>query len=124
MDDFKLLLKTTINPSLSNRSKLSIKPQSSISTLYGTIKDHKDNMPLRPIGTAFNSLTLGAENYINNLLSPLRKTCTYAIKSQVEFKNEFLKIKPIFDSNKHEVFTLDVNSLFPNINNTRTVNFI
>ena len=35
-----------------------------------------------------------------------------------------MKFKPIFDSNKHEVFTLDVNSLFPDINNTRTVNFI
>ena len=35
-----------------------------------------------------------------------------------------LKIKPFFDPKKHEIFTLDVISLFPNINNTRTINFI
>ena len=57
-------------------------------------------------------------------MSPLRKTCTYAIKSQVEFKSEFLKVQSIFDSRDHEIFTLDVQSLFPNINNTRTFNFI
>ena len=45
--DFKNLLKTTINPSLSNKSKLSIKPQPSISSLYGKVKDHKINYPLR-----------------------------------------------------------------------------
>ena len=50
--------------------------------------------------------------------------CTYAIKSQVEFKNEMLKIRPIFDPSKHEIFSLDVISLFPNINNTRTINYI
>jgi hypothetical protein len=69
-------------------------------------------------------MTLGAENFINNFLSSLGKTCTYAINSQVEFKNEFLKFQPIFDSRIHKIFTFDVNSLFPNINNTRTVNFI
>ena len=44
-NNFKHLLKTTINPSLGNISKLSIKPQSSISSLYGTVKDHKQNLP-------------------------------------------------------------------------------
>ena len=72
MAEFKNLLKTTINPSLGNISKLSIKPQSTISTLYGTVKDHKPNLPIRPIGTAFDSMTLGAENYISKLLAPLR----------------------------------------------------
>jgi hypothetical protein len=124
MGNFKLLLKNTINKSLRNISQLTIKPQMSISTLYGTVKDHKPNFPLRPIGTSYDSLTLGAEKYINNLLSPLRKNCTYAIKSQIEFKNEFLKIKPQFDPQKHEIFSLDVNSLFPNMNNTRTINYI
>ena len=122
--EFKNLLKTTINPSLSNKSKLSIKPQPSISSLYGKVKDHKINYPLRPIGTSYDSLTLGAENFINNLFSPLRGLCTYAIKSQVEFKNEMLKTKSIFDPSKHEIFSFDVISLFPNINNTRTINFI
>ena len=79
---------------------------------------------LRPIGTAFDRMTLGAENYINKLLSPLQKTCTYAINSQMAFKNEFLKVQPIFDSRIDEIFTFDVTSLFPNINNTCTVNFI
>ena len=88
------------------------------------VKDHKDNFPLRPIGTKYNSLTLGAEDFINELFSPLREKCTYDVKSQIEFKKEMLKIKPSFDPNKHEIFTLDVNSLFPNINNTRTINLI
>ena len=44
-NNFKHLLKTTINLSLGNISKLSIKPQSSISSLYGTVKDHKQNLP-------------------------------------------------------------------------------
>ena len=124
MNDFKSLLKTTINPSLCNKSKLKIKPQASISSLYGTIKDHKINYPLRPIGNSYNSLTLGAENFINDLFSPLREKCAHAVKSQIEFKTEMLKIKPFFDPKKHEIFTLDVISLFPNINNTRTINFI
>ena len=124
MKDFKHLLKTTINPSLGNISKLSIKPQSSISSLYGTVKDHKQNFPLRPIGTAYDSLTLGAEEYISNIFAPLRKNCTYAIKSQIEFKQKILQIRPDFDPAKHEIFSLDVNSLFPNINNTRVINYI
>ena len=69
-------------------------------------------------------MTLGAENFINKLLSPLRVNCTTAIKSQIEFKTEFLKCKSFFDPNIHEIFTLDVNSLFPNINNTRTISYI
>ena len=124
MKEYKLLLKNTINSSLNNRTQLSIKPQMSISTLYGTIKDHKNNLPLRPIGTAYDSLTLGAENYIKKLLSPLLENCAYAINSQIEFKNRFLECKTFFDSNIHEIFTLDVDSLFPNINNTRTINYI
>ena len=124
MDNFKILLKNTINPSLANITQLKIKPSMSISTLYGTVKDHKEHFPLRPIGTSYDSLTLGAEKYINELLSPLRKNCTHAIKSQIEFKNEFLKIKDQFDPENHEIFTLDVNSLFPNINNSRTINYI
>ena len=105
MNNFKNLLKTTINSSLGNISKLSIKPQSSISSLYGTVKDHKQNYPLRPIGTAYDSLTLGPEKYINTLLTPLRKNCTYAIKSQVEFENKILEIQPDFDPQKHEIFS-------------------
>ena len=124
MDDFKILLKTTINPSLSNRTQLSIKSQMSILTFYGTIKDHKPNFPLRPIGTAYDCLTLGAEEYISKLLEPLRKNCTYAINSQIKFKTEFLKFQPDFDPETQEIFTLDVNSLFSNINNTRTINYI
>ena len=124
MKDFKHLLKTTIKPSLGNISKLSIKPQSSISSLYGTVKDHKQNFPLRPIGTAYDSLTLGAEEYISKIFAPLRKNCTYAIKSQIEFKQKILQIRPDFDPAKHEIFSLDVNSLFPNINNTRVINYI
>ena len=124
MADFKILCKNTINSSLSNRTQLSIKPQMSISTLYGTIKDHKENNPLRPIGTAYDSLTLGAEQFISKLLEPLRQNCTYAINSQIKFKNEFLKFQPNFDPETQEIFTLDVNSLFPNINNTRTINYI
>ena len=124
MANFKILLKNTINRSLSNKTQLSIKPQMSISTLYATMKDHKQNFPIRPIGTAYDSLTLGAEKFINTLLSPLRVNCTYAINSQIQFKNEFLKSKTFFDPDLHEIFTLDVNSLFPNINNTRTINYI
>jgi hypothetical protein len=91
MNDFKTLLKTTINHSLCNKSKLKIKPQASISSLYGTIKDHKINYPLRPIGNSYNSMTLGAENFINELFSPLREKCAHAVKSQIEFKTEMLK---------------------------------
>ena len=40
-DDFKILLKNIINLSLGNKSKLPIKPQYSISTQYGTVKDQK-----------------------------------------------------------------------------------
>ena len=96
----------------------------SISTLYAKIKDHKENFPIRPIGTAYDSLILGAENFINKLLSPLRKNCNYAIDSQIEFKNRFFESKKFFDPEIHEIFTLDVNSLFPNINNTRTISYI
>ena len=124
MNNFKHLLKTTINSSLSNKTQLSIKPQMSISSLYATIKDHKENFPIRPIGTAYDSLTLGAEYFINNLLSPLRKNCPHAINSQIEFKTRFSDCKSFFDPDIHEIFTLDVNSLFPNINNTRTISYI
>ena len=40
MDEFKTLLKTTINPTLCNKSKLKIKPQASISSLYRTINHY------------------------------------------------------------------------------------
>ena len=35
-----------------------------------------------------------------------------------------MKFQPNFDPETQEIFTLDVNSLFPNINNTRTINYI
>ena len=83
MENFKRLLKSTINRSLSNKTQLAIKPQMSISTLYASMKNHKPDFPIQPFGTAYDSLTLGAENFIKKLLSPLRENCTYAINSQI-----------------------------------------
>ena len=59
MGNLKLSLKNNINKSLGNISHLTIKPLMSISTQKGSAKDHKQHFPLRPIGTSYDSLTLG-----------------------------------------------------------------
>ena len=82
----------SFNQYLTTSDSYKIKPTHSIKKSYGLAKNHKINIPLRPIVSSLNSITSGAESYLHNLISPIVKTCKYSVNSTIEFKKRFLKI--------------------------------
>ena len=82
------------------------------------------NEPLRPIIASYGSVTSGCEEFLLKILSPLRAKCTYAVKSTLEFKNEFLLNRHKFDPRIHEISSYDAQSLFTSINVNRVLSYI
>ena len=79
---------------------------------------------MRPIATGYSHLVHGAELYLKKILEPLINKCTYLVDSQKAFKTRFLSEKTQFISNDHEIVTFDIKAMYPNINITKTINYI
>ena len=56
---YRQILTNSIEHCLGTTHKYLIQPVNSISSLYGVVKCHKENWPLRPISTGYSSITAG-----------------------------------------------------------------
>ena len=90
-----------------------------IPTLYGLPKIHKENNPLRPILSSIGSYQHECAAWLSEILSPLREHHS-SVKDTFDFLR---KIKDVNIQNK-VMSSLDVKSLFTNIPVDFTVNLI
>ena len=123
LDEFKKLIRN-LKPYFTEQTYDKIWPNESLKKGYGICKLHKDGAPLRPIVSSVNSITSGAEDFINNLIKPLLKECIYSVDSNINFKNSLLKNRIKFDAEKHEIVSFDVKSLYTNINVNKVLTYI
>ena len=91
---------------------------------YGTVKCHKPNLPLRPIVSSVDSACTGAEKYIQKVLKPLEKLCTFSISSTKEFKKYFIETRNNFNASTHEIITIDAQKLYTSVNLELVINEI
>ena len=86
--------------------------------IYGNIKIHKDNNPLRPIISQCPTITYNLAKTINKIISPFMPN-TYSIKSSTEF------IDILHSTNSTGIIaSLDVESLFTNVPIDPTIDII
>ena len=90
LTSYRRMLTNSIENCLGQSNKYLVQPMNSISSLYGTVKCHRENWPLRPISTGYCHIAHGAETYIKTIIEPLNKKCSYAVNSQKSFKTRFL----------------------------------
>jgi hypothetical protein len=79
--------------------------------------------PLRPICTGYSHITAGSAEYAEQIIEPLIKKCEYLVNSQKAFKKRFLTEKLKFNENLHEIVCLDIISMYPSVNITRTISY-
>ena len=99
-------------------------PPSSVSDFYGTIKLHKSGEPIRGICTGYNSIVTNSETFLKELLKPIVELCTYNITNQLDLKTKLLEDRKNFNSAVHRVISVDVVSMYPNVNVPRTISYI
>ena len=108
---------------VSHSDAYNIQPIDAIKWAYGLPKNHKKNIPLRPIVSSLNSITSSSEAFLQNLISPITKSCKFSVESTIEFKKRFLEIKG-FNSEEYEIVTFDCVSLYTSINIDRVLEHI
>ena len=124
LENYRLLINNTFRYSLPKHIIKSLFPPSSISDFYGTIKIHKNGEPIRGICTGYNSIVTNSENFLKDFLKPLVDECTYAINNQLDFKTKFLEDRVKFNPLLHRVISVDVVSMYPNVNVPRTISYV
>lgn len=83
-----------------------------IPRIYGLVKIHKDNLPVRPIVSMVNSPTYNLSKHIANIISPLVGRTERTVKNS----NEFIKYLPSCSWQTNEVMvSFDVVSLFTKV---------
>ena len=117
-------MKNTILGCQGQNNKWLVEPKNLIASLYGQVKCHKEGAPLRPIAKGYSHLVHRAELYLKKILEPLINKCTYLVDSQKAFKTRFLVEKDKFINSDHEIVTFDIKAMYPNINLTKTINYI
>ena len=80
--------------------------------LYGLLKIHKDNTPLRPIVSFCSSPTYELSKYLANILKPLTEQSSRRLVNSADFVT---KIRNVQLSEDHELVSFDVKSLFTSI---------
>ena len=108
---------------MTNKDEYRTAPMENLKRGFGIPKNHKPGRPLRPIISSINSITVGAEEYLKQLIDPIVKKCKYSIFSSKEFKSKFIKIGN-FDSSEFELVSFDAASLYTSINISKVVKFI
>ena len=99
---------------LSDKQGYLINPRESLKRGYGIPKNHKPGIPLRPIVSSLNSITVGGEQFLHDLISPIVKKCKHSLNSTKDFKQKFSKI-PKFDNEEFEVVSFDCVSLYTSV---------
>lgn len=79
--------------------------------IYGTIKTHKDNHPIRPVVSNVNTYTAGLSKYINDILNNLERN-KIDIKNSEEFK---LALDQVTLEPDDEMVSFDVVALYTSI---------
>ena len=87
-------------------------PNSTTSIGYGLLKLHKPEKGIRPICTGYNAICANSQKYLQKLIEPILKECTFLIDSPADFKERFLKDLPKFDPNIHTVVSFDARKLY------------
>ena len=80
--------------------------------LYGLLKLHKPNIPLRPIVSFCGSPTYQLSKYLTNVLKPLTDESRHKLQSTENFIDA---IKTIQIPDDHKLVSFDVKSLFTSI---------
>ena len=124
-DDLKSFSKLilTMKPFISDKEFYKMKAKQSIKKCYGIIKWKKDR-PLRPIVSSINSITIGAESYILEILKKFESQFMFSVNSSKSFKDWFIKHSPSFNDNNYEIISMDIVKLYPNIDTNLTAEFI
>lgn len=86
--------------------------------LYGNVKNHKQNLPLRPIISQIPAVTYTLAKRLNELLSPFTPSA-YSLKSSEEFLDLLKGSRP-----SGIIASLDVESLFTNVPVDATIDMI
>ena len=113
-------------PFLTNLEEFKMHPIETLKRGYGIIKNHKINLPLRPIVSSLDTITSGVENYLKELIAPINQNCKFSVDSTLSFKTkifEFSQTKK-FNSELHEVVSFDCQSLYTSINLKKTLKCI
>ena len=124
IENYKNIITDTFKNSLPKEMIRTLHPPSSVSEFFGLIKCHKVNEPIRGICTGYNSLVSNSETFLKKLLQPLVDECQYSINNQINFKTKFLEDKTKFDPKIHRVISVDIVSMYSNVNVPRTISYI
>ena len=118
------VIRKTMEPYLSKSEYWQISALESHKKSFGSLKVHKENAPLRPIVSSIGSVTEGAERYLQKVIRPLEEMCTLTVNSTKMFKNVFMENRNKYVHENHEIFTIDVVSLFTNVNCEMVIKYI
>lgn len=86
---------------------------SQVAKLYGTVKVHKENFPVRPIVSTINSHTYELAKYLDSIIKP-HISNRFLLKSTNEFIEKINENSHMISSNDVLV-SFDVESLFTNV---------
>ena len=124
LKSYRNLISQTFENSLPKEVLTDMHPPYSISDFYGTYKCHKENEPIRGIVTSYNSIVVNSENFLKGLFEPIVAECTFAVDSLKEFKQKFNSDKTSFNEHEHKVVSVDVISMYNNVNVPRVISHI
>lgn len=117
----KKFLKDSVSINDKEKSKLT-KMNPSTPTLYGLIKTHKKDAPIRPVVSHCNSPSRNLAIYINERFNNITKfQATHSIKNSIELVN---KLKSTQIPNSAMLVSFDVSNMFPNIPTTECLELL
>ncbi|XP_035701630.1 uncharacterized protein LOC110862652 [Folsomia candida] len=117
----QMCLKMKKEKKLSEHEYRTIVPRQSLTPVfYGLPKIHKKDVPLRPIVDFKNSPSFHLASHLNIILKSISKK-TYAVKNSYEFVDRLnkVKVKP-----GYILGSFDVTSLYTNVPQQHTINYI
>ena len=82
------------------------------SRIYGLIKTHKQNYPIRPVVSTVLSALTNLNKYLADILSNLLHQSKFNIQNSSDLKEKLTSLKV---ENDEQLFSLDVVSLFTNV---------
>ena len=122
LSNFRKLL-NQMKPYMTNKDEYHASPCENLKRAFGIPKNHKEGQPLRPIISSINSITSGAEQYLQQIIKLIVKKCKYSVESTKEFKSKLIKFEN-FDDTVYEIVSFDATSLFTSINIPKVIDYI
>ena len=121
--NYKIMANKLKKNHLSDKQAYLINPRESLKRGYGIPKNRKPGISLRPIVSSINSFTLGAEQFLHNLISRIVKQCKHFLNSTQDFKRKFSKIRK-FENKEFEIVSYDSVSLYTSVDLNLVINKI